>query len=76
MLNGIMGQKVAAVEGFKYSKGFIALGEEGKVWDAALMAELLTKPKDFVKGTKMSFNVLKKAEDIAAVTAYLATYAN
>lgn len=76
MLNGIMGQKVAAVEGYRYSKGFIALGEEGKVWDAALMAELLTKPKDFVKGTKMSFNGLKKAEDIAAVTAYLATYAN
>ncbi len=73
VLNGIIGQKVASVEGFKYSKGFVALGEEGKVWDAALLAELLTKPKDFVKGTKMSFAGLKKEADITAVTAYLAS---
>lgn len=73
VLNGIIGQQVASVEGFKYSKGFVALGEEGKVWDAALLSELLTKPKDFVKGTKMSFAGLKKQEDIDAVTAYLAS---
>ncbi len=76
VLNGIMGRQVASVDGFKYSKGFVALGEEGKVWDAALIAELLTKPKDFVKGTKMSFVGLKKEEDIAAVAAYLATLTN
>lgn len=73
-LNGIMGQQVAAVEGFKYSKGFQELGAQGKVWDHDLMAELLTKPRDFVKGTRMSFAGLKKEDEITAVVEYLKSF--
>lgn len=73
-LNGIIGRQVASVEGFKYSKGFEALGAEGKVWDHDLMAELLTKPRDFVKGTRMSFAGLKKDDEIEAVVEYLKSF--
>ena len=38
------------------------------------MSQFLVKPKDFVKGTKMSFMGLAKPEDIANVVAYLATF--
>ncbi len=71
VLNGIMGRGFASVDGFKYSKVFKAAGGEGRVWDETAMAEFLTKPKAYLKGTKMSFNGLKKEKDIAAIIAYL-----
>jgi cytochrome c len=36
----------------------------------------LTKPKKYLKGTKMSFAGLKKEKDRANVIAYLATLGN
>lgn len=71
ILNGIMGRGFASVDGFKYSKVFKAAAEEGRVWDEAAMAEFLAKPKAYLKGTKMSFNGLKKEKDVAAIIAYL-----
>ncbi len=71
VLNGIMGRGFASVDGFKYSKVFKAAGGEGRVWDEAAMSEFLTKPKAYLKGTKMSFNGLKKEKDVAAIIAYL-----
>ncbi len=73
-LNGIIGQTFGSVDGFKYSKVFRAAAEEGRVWDAAEMAEFLTKPKAYMKGTRMSFAGLKKPADIDAVTAYLQSF--
>lgn len=71
MLNGISDAPAGQVEGFKYSKALVAAAEEGLVWDDANMAAFLTKPKDFMKGTKMSFAGLKKESDVADVIAYL-----
>ena len=71
-LNGVMGRAAAAVEGFKYSKAFVAAAEGGLVWDEASMAEFLAKPKAYVPKTKMSFVGLKKDADIEAIIAYLA----
>ncbi len=70
-LNGVMGRAFAGVEGFKYSKTIKEMGAEGMVWDAANLAEFLTKPKAYIKKTKMSFAGLKKEKDIAAITEYL-----
>lgn len=70
-LNGIMGRTFGTVEGFKYSKGFKAAADEGRVWDEEAMVAFLTKPKAYMKGTKMGFAGLKKEADIAAVIAYL-----
>lgn len=66
----VFGREVAAVDGFRYSSAMEAWGE-GKVWDDALMAEYLEKPRSVVKGTKMAFAGLRKAEDIANVIAYI-----
>lgn len=71
VLNGVLGASVAHVDGYKYSKDFLAAKEEGRVWDEALMAEFLAKPKSLFKRTKMSFAGLKKDSDIAAMIEYL-----
>jgi cytochrome c len=71
-LNGILGRAIGGVDGFKYSKTMAGMGGE---WDAETLAAFLADPRGYVKGTKMSFAGLKKDEDIAAVTAYLSTFA-
>lgn len=70
-LNGIMGRTIGGIEGFRYSNVFQAAAEEGRVWDDDSMAGFLSKPKEYFKGTKMSFAGFKKEDDIAAVIAYL-----
>lgn len=75
LLNGSVGRPLASVEGFKYSKGMIDKAAEVPVWDQAALDAYLENPKGYVKGTKMSFAGLKKAEDRAAVIAYLAGFA-
>ena len=73
-LNGIVGQAMAAVEGFTYSGTLADMAAAGGVWDAASLHAFLENPKGFVKGTKMSFAGLKSADDRDAVIAYLATF--
>jgi cytochrome c len=67
-LVGIIGRPSAAVEGFKYSK---AMRSAKIVWDEETLDAFLTKPKKFMKGTKMSFQGLKKPKDRANVIAYI-----
>lgn len=74
MLNGVVGQAAGAVDGFRYSKPMMAAAEGGLVWTPEALAEFLTNPKRYMKGTKMSFSGLKRPEDIEAVVAYLATF--
>ena len=73
-LNGIVGAEAGKVEGFKYSPALLEQAEGGLVWDEANLAAFLAKPKDFMKGTKMSFAGLKKEAEIDNVIAYLATF--
>ncbi len=75
-LNNIVGSVIASVEKFKYSKGMVARHEAGDVWTVENLDAWLTKPKNFVAKTKMSFAGLRKAEDRANVIAYLATFAD
>ncbi|MGV6812695.1 MAG: c-type cytochrome [Brevirhabdus sp.] len=74
VLNGIVGHPAGAVDGFKYSKPMLAAAEGGLVWDEASLDQFLTKPKDMIKGTKMSFSGMKKEGDRAAIIAYLKTF--
>lgn len=69
-LVGVIGREAGAVEGFKYSK---AMEGSGLVWDAETLTGFLTKPKKYLKGTKMTFNGLKKPADIENVLAYIAS---
>ena len=67
-LKGVVGRKAGSVEGYKYSKAF---REIDLTWDEANLDQFLTKPKAFVKKTKMTFSGLKKESQRADVIAYL-----
>ena len=74
VLNGVFGRVAGTLEGFTYSAAMKKAGEDGLVWTPDKIAEFLVKPKDYVKGTKMTFNGLPNPEDIANVIAYLETF--
>lgn len=74
ILNGVVGRAAGANPDFKYSKPMLEKAGEGLVWDEESLTAFLAKPKDFIKGTKMSFAGLKDEDDIENVIAYLATF--
>ena len=65
---GVLGRAAGSVPGYKYSK---AMAAHGKNWSFEEMNGFLIKPKDWIKGTKMSFAGLKNAKDRAAVILYM-----
>ena len=65
---GVLGRKVGSVSDYKYSKGMAA---HGKLWSFEEMNSFLIKPKDWIKGTKMSFAGIKNAKERAAVILYM-----
>ncbi len=70
-LNDLFDRAVGGLDGFKYSKALISMGDEGVVWNDETLSGFLANPKAYAKGTKMSFGGLKKDSDVAAVTEYL-----
>jgi len=73
-LNAIFGRKIGGLEGFKYSKIFKSMRDDGRVWDEESMAAFLAAPKQYAKGTKMSFSGFKKEEDIVSTIEYLKSF--
>jgi len=65
---GVLGRAAGSVPDYKYSK---AMAAYGKNWSFEEMNSFLIKPKDWIKGTKMSFAGLKNAKERAAVILYL-----
>ena len=65
---GVLGRKAGSISDYKYSK---AMAANGKTWSFDEMNNFLIKPKDWIKGTKMSFAGLKNAKDRAAVILYM-----
>jgi len=65
---GVLGRKAGSVSDYKYSKGMAA---HGKLWTFEEMNSFLIKPKDWIKGTKMSFAGIKNAKERAAVILYM-----
>lgn len=74
VLNGVVDRAAGTVEEFRYSKGLISAAEDGLTWDHATLRAFLTKPRDVVKGTKMSFAGFKKDAELDAIIAYLSTF--
>ena len=64
----ILGRKAGSISDYKYSK---AMAKHEKAWSFDEMNSFLIKPKDWIKGTKMSFAGLKNAKDRAAVILYM-----
>tara|TARA_B110000263_G_C14996181_1_gene368304 strand:- start:55 stop:576 length:522 start_codon:yes stop_codon:yes gene_type:complete len=65
---GVLGRKAGSISDYKYSKALVAYG---KPWSFDEMNGFLTKPKDWIKGTKMSFAGLKNVKERAAVILYM-----
>ena len=65
---GVLGRSAGSIPDYKYSK---AMAAHGKNWSFEEMNGFLIKPKDWIKGTKMSFAGLKNAKDRAAVILYM-----
>ena len=73
-LNGVVDNPAGQNPDFKYSSGLQSAATDGLVWDEEALEAFLTKPRDFIEGTKMSFAGLKDEEDIEDVIAYLRTF--
>ncbi|MBO6825104.1 MAG: cytochrome c family protein [Sneathiella sp.] len=69
-LYGILNASKGHLDSFSYSS---ALLEKGGNWDYEALNAFLTKPKDYIKGTKMSFAGIKKDGQRADLIAYLRT---
>ena len=70
-LMGVVGRKVASVEGFNYSDSMKEYGATGAVWDEATLGTYLENPKAVVAKTKMAFAGLKKEDERADLIAFL-----
>ncbi len=74
VLNNIIGSPAGQNPDFKYSKALMEAAEGGLIWDVESLSAFLTKPKSFMKGTRMGFPGFKKEDDVANVIAYLAQF--
>jgi len=74
---GIVNRPIASHEGFAYSAAMKDFSQGGSVeWTYENLDHFLLSPKGLVKGTAMGFAGLKKADERAAVIAYLRTMAD
>jgi cytochrome c len=67
-LHGMFGRKAGTAAGFDFSEAMI---KSGIVWDETTLAEYTSDPKAKVPDTKMVFNGLKQAGQLADLVAYL-----
>ena len=67
-LNGVIGHKAGAREGYSYSA---AMKNSGLTWNEATFAEYIQNPRAKVPGTKMIYAGLKDEKRIADLMAYL-----
>ncbi|MDP1838326.1 MAG: cytochrome c family protein [Reyranella sp.] len=67
-LHGVFGRKAGTGGGYESSD---AMKKSGIVWDETTLAEYSRDPKGKVPGTKMLFNGVKNAGQLADLVAYL-----
>lgn len=72
-LYGVVGRLEGSVPDFAYSDGMLAHNAAGDVWSYENLDHFLTKPSDYVPGTKMNFAGIRTAEERADILAYLQT---
>ena len=72
-LYDVVGRLEGSVEGFAYSEGMLAHNAAGDTWTYENLDHFLTKPSDYVPGTKMNFSGIRTAEERADILAYLQT---
>ncbi len=70
-LAGLFGRTAGTTEKYKFSKAMSEAGSKGLVWNDKTLTDYLKKPRDYVKGTKMTFAGLNKASDLENIIAFL-----
>jgi cytochrome c len=70
-LFGVVGRKVATVDGFTYSDSMRIYAATGAVWDEKSLDTYLAAPKSVVAQTKMAFGGVKDEKERADIIAYL-----
>jgi len=73
-LNGVVGRKMGAIDGFNYSDTLKEHNAKGDVWTADVLSQYLQNPKAFMPGVKMVFAGLPKDTDRADLLAFLSQY--
>jgi cytochrome c len=74
-LNGIIGRKAGAIEGYSYSPANKEAGSKGLVWTEEAIFKYLENPMTFMPKTTMAFPGLKDEQDRKDVIAYLKQFA-
>ncbi|MBL4891935.1 MAG: c-type cytochrome [Rhizobiaceae bacterium] len=76
VLNNVFGATLGTNADYadKYSKAMKKKGEEGVVWNAETLNDFLTKPKKYIKKTKMAFAGIKKDKQREDLLAFLIQY--
>lgn len=70
-LNGVVGRKWGAVEGFNYSSDLAEGKTAGKVWDEATLDKYIENPKAVAPKGKMPYAGLKDATKRGDLIAYM-----
>jgi len=70
---GILGRVHAADKDFAYSEANKEMGAKGEKWTYDEIFDFIKNPKAHMPGTKMTYLGMAKADDRAAVIAYLRT---
>ena len=65
---GVVGRRVASVEGYEYSAALRAIGGN---WDRARLDQFLSNPKAFAPATKMEMGGVRNAAERAEVLEFL-----
>jgi cytochrome c len=73
-LNGIVGRKAGAVDGYAYSDNMRELGAGGLRWNEDQLDRYLANPKSMVPRGKMAFPGLRDPLDRADLIAYLKSF--
>jgi cytochrome c len=69
-LQGVVGRKAGAFEGFRYSR---AMKAAGTTWDAASLDAYIADPQKAIPGNVMPFSGMPDAKARADIVAYLGT---
>ena len=72
-LFGVVGRPEGGVSDFAYSDGMMAHNAAGDIWTYENLDLFLTRPGDYVPGTKMNFAGVRTPEERADILAYLQT---
>jgi len=71
-LDGIIGRLAGSLDDFKYSAAMRQAGENGLVWDRDALDTYLEKPRDFIRGNRMSYRGMSDPEDRSVLIEWLA----